>query len=273
MDLCMFPLSYRFERAGAEYRRLGFESGWRRFGNTLMTQVRGGGYLLQTESVGQFEIQDGMGFLVPVGLRTRVSVPRGETTTAVYSHFHCRVYEAQGLFTVLDRPVIFDHTTAERIGACNDALIAHQSAPRSVRASVEVSSLLAELVRIAVDHCPSLETAWRDPVRQRLLPLIRYVQEHLDQPMRRDDLARVAGLSVPHLHALFVRAFNTAPMELVRRERMQRARQLLHWSDLSVAEVAMQCGFEDQYYFSRAFKGAEGVPPSHYRRAVRASSS
>lgn len=265
----MLPLSYRFERAGAEFRRLDFDSGWRRFGNTLVSQIQGGGYILQTESAGRYQIGRGMGFLVPVGMRTRVRVPRGEEATAVYSHFHCRVYESQGVFTVLDRPIIFERHTADRIGAINRALIAHQEAEPSVLRSAEVSSLLAELVRIAAAHCPHLEMMWSNPERRKLLPVIRYVQNHLDGPICRTDLSAVAGLSVPHLHTLFVRAFGVAPMELVRRERMQRARQLLHWTELSVAEVGRQCGFEDQYYFSRAFKRAEGAPPKCYRRAVR----
>ncbi len=272
MDFCMLPLSLRLERAGADFRRLGFVSSWRRFGNTLATQIRGGGYVLQTEA-GEFEIREEMGFVVPAGLRTRVWVPAGQTATTVYSHFHCRVYESQGLFTVLDRPIILDRESAARVGACNDALIALQSAPSLVNSSVEAAALLAEIVAIAVNHCPALETLWADPVRRRLMPAIRYVQEHIDGRIGRTDLARAAGVSVPHLHVLFTRAFGVAPMEMVRRERLQRARQLLHWSALSVAEVGQQCGFEDQFYFSRAFRAAEGIPPTHYRSNVRQQSA
>jgi AraC-like DNA-binding protein len=265
----MLPLSYRFVRAGAEFRPRGFDTGWRSFGNTLFSQIRGGGYVLETEAAGRTEIAQGMGFCIPPGVRNRVSVPPGQESTAVFAHLHCRVYELQGLFTVIDRPIMFDHDTAQRVGACNDALIEHQEAGVTLRRSAEVSSLLARLVCIAVEQCPELETAWRNPDRRRLLPAIRYVQDHLSQPVRREDIARAAGMSVPHLHVLSVRAFGVAPMELVRRERMQKARQLLHWSDLSVAQVGWQCGYEDQYYFSRAFKAAEGMPPSHYRSVVR----
>lgn len=265
----MFPLSFRFERAGAEFRDCGFSSGWRSFGNTLMTQIRGGEYILETARGGRYEIADEMGFLVPVGLRNRVSVPPGKQATAVYSHFHCRVFELQGIFTVLNHPLVFDRETARRIGACNEALMAHQNARRSLRGSAAVATMLAELVHMAVDRCPELEQIWSSPDTHRLLPVIRHVQEHLNEPLSRADLARVAALSEPHLHTLFVRAFGTAPMELVRRERLQRARQLLHWTELSVGEVALQCGFEDQYYFSRAFRKAEGLPPSRYRRVVR----
>jgi AraC-like DNA-binding protein len=265
----MLPLSYRFVRAGAELRSRGFRTGWRSFGDTLFSQIRGGGYVLETEAAGCTEIAQGMGFCIPAGVRNRVSVPAGQESTAVFSHLHCRVYELQGLFTVLDRPIVFDRDTARQVGACNDALIEHQKAGVTLGRSVEVSSLLARLVSIAVEQCPELEVAWQNPDRRRLLPAIRYVQDHLGQPICREDIARAANISVPHLHVLSLRAFGVAPMELVRRERMQKARQLLHWSDLSVAQVGWECGYEDQYYFSRAFKAAEGMPPSRYRGVVR----
>ncbi len=264
----MLPISYRFERAGAEGRRINYRSGWRRFGNTLITQIRDGRYLLETESA-SYEIAAGMGFLVPPGVRTCVSVPGDRSATTVFSHLHCRIYESQGLFTVLRDPIVFPPDVAARVGACNDALIALQREGVTLRRSVGASSLLAELVGIAIDNCPELEAAWNNPDRQRLLPVLQYVQDNMSQPLCRTDLARVAGMSVPHLHALFVRAFGAAPMAMVMRERMQHARQLLHWSDLPIAEVGQQCGFADPYYFSRAFKREEGVPPSRYRQTVR----
>ena len=102
-----------------------------------------------------------------------------------------------------------------------------------------------------------------------MLPVLKFMQDHIAAPLQRSDIAAFAGLSIPHLHTCFVEAFGDAPMEVLRRERMQHASQLLHWSELSIADVALRCGFEDQYYFSRAFKRWEGVSPSVYRRRVR----
>ena len=47
---------------------------------------------------------------------------------------------------------------------------------------------------------------------------------------------------------------------------MRRAAKLLKTSRLSVIAVAMDCGFEDSNYFTRAFRKAMGVSPSEYRR-------
>lgn len=264
----MLPLSFRFVRAGAIHRPLGFDSLWRSFGDTMVTQVRGGAYVIRTRDE-RIEVEDGMAFLVPPGVRTRVGPPPGQATTVVFAHFHCRVYELQGLFTVLERPIVFPRGAARRIGACNDALIACQTAGATVAASAAAAAHCAELVTIAVAHCPELEAAWESPERERLLPVLGHIQDHLAEALDRERLAAVIGISVPHLHTLFVRAFGAAPMAVVRRERMQHARELLHWSELSVAAVGRRCGFEDPYYFSRAFRRDEGVAPSRYRRERR----
>lgn len=263
----MVPLSYRCERAGILRREPGFDSGWRSFGETLVTQVRGGRWLLATASA-RHPLEAGMGFLVPPGLRHRVAVVGKAPVDAVFANLHCRVHESRGLFTVLTAPITFDREAGRRIGACNEALIACQ-ARGGIAAAVEASARLAELVGLAVARCPLLATSWDDPGRTRLLPVLRHVQDHLAEPIGRGDLARAAGLSVPHLHTLCLRVFAQAPMAMVRHERMQHARQLLRWSDLPVAAVGRSCGFPDQYHFSRVFSRAEGVPPSRYREALR----
>jgi AraC family transcriptional regulator, transcriptional activator of pobA len=57
--------------------------------------------------------------------------------------------------------------------------------------------------------------------------------------------------------------------ELVLERVMLEAARLLQFTDLTVGEVAFRVGFEDQLYFSRAFKRRFGRPPVAYRRAVR----
>ncbi|ACT01211.1 transcriptional regulator, AraC family [Paenibacillus sp. JDR-2] len=51
----------------------------------------------------------------------------------------------------------------------------------------------------------------------------------------------------------------------VQQLRIQRAKHLLASTNLSVADIAKQCGFEDPFYFSRIFKKIEGLGPSSYR--------
>jgi two-component system response regulator YesN len=51
--------------------------------------------------------------------------------------------------------------------------------------------------------------------------------------------------------------------------RIDRAKELLDFTDKSIAEVAEASGFSDQNYFARTFKKVTGMTPSQYRDAGR----
>ena len=265
----MLPLSFRLEDAGQVPRPVGYVSPWRRFGNTMIAHFSGDAFRIELDTGQCYELHDGMSFLMPPACRHRVNNIGKRDAVAHYTHLHCRVYELQGMFPMLQQPIIFERKMSVRIKRCIQEIIDAKQGAVTLRASTRVASCLAELVECAVETCPALEEQWQNPERQRLMPVLKFIQDHLADSLDRNTIASVAGLSVPHLHTVFVKAFGAAPMEVLRRERMQHASQLLHWSDLSITAVAAACGFEDQYYFSRAFKRWEGVPPSVYRRMMR----
>ena len=55
-----------------------------------------------------------------------------------------------------------------------------------------------------------------------------------------------------------------SPIDYLAEYRINEACKLLRAGSLSIAEVAISVGFFDQFYFSRVFKRAKGVPPSKY---------
>jgi transcriptional regulator GlxA family with amidase domain len=96
------------------------------------------------------------------------------------------------------------------------------------------------------------------------------MQEKLGQEMTPETIAQAAGLSSSHFSRLFRKWTGHSPMEHLTWLRIQRAKELLGDVHLSVKEVAVRCGFEDQYYFSRVFTRVDGLPPSHYREILLA---
>jgi AraC-like DNA-binding protein len=57
----------------------------------------------------------------------------------------------------------------------------------------------------------------------------------------------------------------TSPLAYLRQIRMERARQLLASGELRIRDVARECGFNDEFYFSRVFRQEMGCSPSVYR--------
>ena len=60
--------------------------------------------------------------------------------------------------------------------------------------------------------------------------------------------------------------FKTAPLDFIKTIRLKRAAQLLEKSQLSIAEIAYEVGFNNPKYFARTFKKRTGMTPTQYRR-------
>jgi transcriptional regulator GlxA family with amidase domain len=106
--------------------------------------------------------------------------------------------------------------------------------------------------------------------RERINRTIRYIQEHLPEPIDVDLLSELADLSPSHLTRLFRELTGRSPMDYLRRARVQQARQLLGDVDLSIKEIASRVGFDDPYHVSKVFHRIDGLPPSLYREALLA---
>lgn len=97
---------------------------------------------------------------------------------------------------------------------------------------------------------------------------VKYVLRDLDRPVRLGEIATVAGFSPHHFNRLFSGYVGESVMEFARRVRLERAAYRLRHTDESVAGIGYEAGFDSYEAFSRAFRGAFGVPPSIYRQTV-----
>lgn len=91
------------------------------------------------------------------------------------------------------------------------------------------------------------------------------MQTHLVQKLPIEALARRSGMSVSRFAHLFKDETGTTPQQYIESRRMELAGNLLCYSNLTVAEVARACGFEDPFYFSSRFKRHFALSPRAYR--------
>ncbi len=100
---------------------------------------------------------------------------------------------------------------------------------------------------------------------ERILAVQRYIRANLDQPLRRDVLASVAGFSIPHFHRVFTSVTGESAGAYVRRIRLERAGYKLRFGAIDIMEVAMAAGYDSHAAFSKAFKKQYGCSPSDFR--------
>lgn len=89
------------------------------------------------------------------------------------------------------------------------------------------------------------------------------------EPLRVEDLAAEAGLSVYQLTRRVRAVFGLSPAQLIIQTRVDAARRLLAEGDAPLAEVALACGYCDQSAFTRQFHACAGLTPAQYRRHAR----
>ena len=92
----------------------------------------------------------------------------------------------------------------------------------------------------------------------------KYIQFNYSHDISIDDVAKSVGVSRSHLYRVFMLNVGQSPIDYLTEYRINEACKLLRAGNLSIAEVAISVGFFDQFYFSRVFKRAKGVPPSKY---------
>lgn len=104
-----------------------------------------------------------------------------------------------------------------------------------------------------------------EPLRHgRLQPVLDYMEQHADEPLTPQELARVGCMSVRTLHASFQQALGESPMSHLRRIRLDHVRAELLRSDPSVTlvtDVAVRWGFLHQSRFAQQYRERFGELP------------
>lgn len=97
---------------------------------------------------------------------------------------------------------------------------------------------------------------------------LRYIRRQLADPqLNLTDAAAAAFISPNYLTHLLRKTIGKTFSELVLERRMRLARMKLTTSSDSIAEIARQCGYTDDAYFSRRFRQTHGVPPGKFRQS------
>nr|WP_037135505.1 AraC family transcriptional regulator [Rhizobium leucaenae] len=100
-------------------------------------------------------------------------------------------------------------------------------------------------------------------VRRRICD---FIEASLELPLTLDRLALEARLSKFHFAKMFRVSFGVSPHRYLMERRGERAKQLLRDDNLTLADVALACGFASQSHFTKAFKVECGVTPGEWRK-------
>lgn len=96
-----------------------------------------------------------------------------------------------------------------------------------------------------------------------------YIQEHIQEELRIDDLAKQALMSTYHFIRVFKKHTGMSPHEYIINYRLRIAKSLLIQTNMSINDICYESGFTSESVFCASFKKNVGVSPTTYRKERR----
>lgn len=129
--------------------------------------------------------------------------------------------------------------------------------------------MMEEMNHVVCPTCQSAPTLPQTPQAERIRAIHQLLTDNLHQRYTIEGLSKQFFLDSSTLKREFRRMYGLPIATYLKQCRLQKAMELLTGSDLSVADIATQVGYETQSKFAAAFKAATGLSPTAYRKAGR----
>jgi AraC-like DNA-binding protein len=154
-----------------------------------------------------------------------------------------------------------------------DMLISPHNEARS-RLDVEVEALITTAIDATLAPVNPDGLRPRTPLLDhRLRAAVRYMREHVSEPLAVEEVAGKVGLSRAHFFSLFRDQLNTTPQVFWSAVRVEEATRRLIQRNEPLTSLALELGFSSPGNFSRFFREHMGVTPSRFRRVAVTSAA
>lgn len=100
---------------------------------------------------------------------------------------------------------------------------------------------------------------------EQLKPALEYIETHYGQNITLESLARLTGMSPKYFCRFFKTIVHRSPIDYVNYYRVECASHFLTSGDMTVAEIAQHCGYNDSSFFIKQFRKYKGTTPKRYR--------
>lgn len=98
---------------------------------------------------------------------------------------------------------------------------------------------------------------------------VGFIQRNYHRPITVEEVADGCKLSRSYFSKMFKDVIGCTPQEFIIRLRLTKAAELMRTTELSIGDIAVQCGYPNQIQFSQAFKKRYGLPPRSWRNSNR----
>lgn len=137
---------------------------------------------------------------------------------------------------------------------------------------VLLEAYLTELLAL-VNRYSKREIKNVDTVDKIVIEVAEYINNNYNQKLTLKEISRRFNISDAYLSRKFKSVIGTELNNYIQFIRVEKAKELLRQTSMSVTKVSEQCGFDDSNYFSVVFKRLEGCSPNNYIKKMQRVSS
>ena len=119
-----------------------------------------------------------------------------------------------------------------------------------------------------IESLHAIRNSTREELYRRVSIAHDYIRSYFNQPIKLDEVARVACLSPNHLLKTYNQIYGRTPHQHISEFRIQKAKQLLSKVEKNMTYIAFELGFQNPVSFSKMFKQHVGISPIEYRKKV-----
>lgn len=145
-----------------------------------------------------------------------------------------------------------------------EALFSAYASMRSLAWEARLKLWLSLLTQLALPYMTAAEPA----SDQRVRAICAYIRAHCARPLSAREIAREVCMSEGHMRATFRQVMGLTPHQYAIQVRLEKAKELLAMTELTLSEVAERTGFDDVSYFINSFRKREGTTPAVYRKRM-----
>lgn len=253
------------------------------FHNPVLASMIRGKKVMHLPNTPSFDFLPGESVLVPSGEMMRIDFPEAQTKNPTQclalAIDSTKIRQITDLLN--ERTPVTDMPHGWQLGQANfyitndesiNQLIARliyifteNNRAKDVFANLVLQELMVRLMQTQARSLLLMPSAGMANVN-RLAHVAQYINGHLHHNLQIKKLANEACMSEPNFYRIFKLTFNMTPVEYINQQRIALASRLLKTSSRCLADISVECGFNNLTYFMKLFRRATGVSPSVYRK-------
>lgn len=271
-DLFLDTLNFKLYKCGVSQKELPYVEHWTDPPNGYISQCLKAKTTIYFKKYNKLLVDSGDTMIIPPKTQHRCETLKTPSQTEAvfrWSHFSFFVVHSIDVFNFFKLPHLLKDEESERLGALIEAItvISEDMSIPPIAASIRIKKIAFELLEFMLETVP-LNENYIDKQTDMLSikPTLQYIENNFANKITIDCLAKTVNMSQTRFHVAFKKIMGISPIKYVIQERLRQSQRLLLMKDLTISEIAMRCGYEDQFFFSKLFKQHIGIPPSEYRQ-------